>query len=58
MGNAQSQEISRTIIIDEWEVPESYRSVAVSDEVVEAVSSAVPKTQPAKIVVAPDPLLR
>lgn len=59
MGNAQGQEIKRTIMIDEWEVPDAYKSVAVSDEVVDAVSSATPKSQtPAKIIVAPDPHLK
>jgi hypothetical protein len=62
MGNAQSSgapEISRTILIDEWEVPESYKSVAVSEEVVDAVVNATPRVQTsAKIVVAPDPHLK
>ncbi|KAI6170610.1 hypothetical protein M3Y97_01133500 [Aphelenchoides bicaudatus] len=57
MGNAQGQEIKRTIMIDEWEIPEAYKSVAVSEEVVDAVTSSVPKAQPQKIVIAPDPHL-
>lgn len=62
MGNNISTETgnqpSRTIIIDEWEIPEAYKSVAVSDEVVQAVSASVPKvSSPTKLVVTPDPHL-
>lgn len=63
MGNTQAtaagETPTRTLIIDEWEVPEAYKAVAVSDEVVDAVSGLTPKSPTStKIVVTPDPHLR
>lgn len=61
MGNTQAtatgETPSRTLIIDEWEIPEAYKNVAVSDEVVNSVANLAPK-QTTKLIVAPDPLLR
>jgi hypothetical protein len=46
MGNAHSVGTpSRTIIIDEWEIPPAYKSVGVSEEVVNAVSKVPMKTE-------------
>ncbi|KAI6190682.1 hypothetical protein M3Y97_00145200 [Aphelenchoides bicaudatus] len=40
MGNIESEpESQRTIMIDEWEVPEAYKSMGVSEEVVNFVLS-------------------
>ncbi|KAI6189130.1 hypothetical protein M3Y98_00429300 [Aphelenchoides besseyi] len=60
MGASQSTTVAgegtttKTIYIDENELPEAYRRVGVSDEVIDAVSRATQRG-PAKIVFDADP---